>query len=235
MTFFSAFLLAVTLNTSSASGAVVTAPPPVEPQPRTRVGLAMDVLWPRDRGHDVFSGDSSSTAVGIAAAYDITRIRRCVLSGGAGWQSGKSHGYVGDTTDTALSVNAFHVSAAGRLRLFKWLDPQARVTAGASRAHASINPAGAPELVGSAWSGFARAGLGLALLNPQGWFSGDPQRPDKVRILVDIESGWMLSTAFDLALRPTGLPKNAIGRSAVSLGDLNQSGPYLRVMVGLVF
>ena len=58
----------------------------------------------------------------------------------------------------------------------------------------------------------------------------------RVRLSVVVEGGWLLATNASLDVRPQ-TPPNAdrILVQPTHLGDLNASGPYLRVSAGLLF
>lgn len=211
----------------------------LEPAPRFALAVERDTLYRLDSGYDLFTRDEGDSAPGLSLTYDLLRPGpRATVAVGIGWNAENLSSQWGGSNRAELEVNTFQGALTARYALLWWLEPQVRVAAGVSLAHAELAVAGESQhLAGKARSLMGSAGGGLRLRTRSARLVGL-----RLRASFATEAGIAAGTPLSLKLNPdpVGRDSSAAARDRVpttplNLGSLGRIHPYLRFTIALHF
>ena len=217
------------VGSASAQHAPVDAP--------WRVGFEVGGRWHRDRGLDAFGDTRSPPVVGLMGARDLGRIGdRATLALDVSWNAEMFQGRLRDSLQSRLTAHLLSAGVTLRVRTCWWLEPYARVAAGALYSDITLEPeAGTAQsgaLTGDEWTFAGTGGVGVMVTTAP--FLG------RLRLAVAIEGGYQLALSQEMRVRPQALSNDEAQADRLpvadtSLGTLSQSGGYLRGLIGLRF
>jgi hypothetical protein len=196
-----------------------------------RVAFEVGGRWHHDRGLDAFGATRSPPITGLTVARDLLRnAGRLSLSVDVNWNAEGFEGQLREAFKTRLTTHTL------RARAFWWMEPYARLGAGALYSDINLEPESGTSqggaLTGDAWTFAATGGLGVLVTTAP--FLG------RVRFAAAIEGGYQLALSQELRVHPATLVSDAAQADRLpvadtALGTLNQSGGYLRALIGLRF
>ena len=202
-----------------------------------RVSVETGARWHRDSGLDAFGSSRSPVVTGLMVARDLVRVGdRATLSLDVNWNAESFEGRLRDALATRLTTHTMSAGVTLRVRARWWLEPYARLAAGAMYSDLRLTPESDTSqggaLTGDAWTFVGTGGVGVQVTTAP--FLGP------LRLAVAIEGGYQLALTQDLRVHPQALANDAAQADRLpvadtSLGSLNQSGGYLRGVFGLRF
>lgn len=207
--------------------------PPVRAS-RVRVMGDFGARWRLDPAHTAFDNTSGGFAAGLALWVDLNNPDApFVLGLEAGLTATSNEGSLRGAYQTSLGAVVPQVGIVARWQPLDWLAPYARVAGGFGYNTWRLTPNnGGATLGDEAFNGVGTAGLGVLVQTPRifrraGWRGG--------RLLLGVESGMTFASGVDITVGPpAGDPDpELLPVEPTSLGTVNASGPYLRMLVGL--
>jgi len=201
--------------------------------------LSFDVggRWHHDSGLDAFGETRSPPVAGLSLGRDLAGIGdRATLAVDLGWNAETFEARLRDSLKSRLVAHSMSAGVSLRVRTLWWLEPYARVAAGALYSDIQLTPESDSSqggaLTGDAWTFMGNAGLGVQVTTPA--FLGT------LRGAFALEGGYQLALSQEMRVHPEALSDEAAQADRLpvmdtSLGTLNQSGGYLRVLLGLRF
>ncbi len=202
-----------------------------------RISFEVGGRWHQDRGLDAFGTTRSPPVTGLSFGRDLATIgERATLALDVQWNAENFSGRLRDSLQSRLTAHSLSAGATLRVRTRWWLEPYARVAAGALYSDLLLTPESATtqgsSLTGDEWTFLATGGIGAQVTTAP--FLG------RLRLAVAIEGGYQLALSQGMRVHPKALANDAaqadrLPTTDTSLGTLNQSGGYLRVLLGLRF
>jgi hypothetical protein len=188
-------------------------------------------LWQQDDGYERLSQDESSGALELFASYDVwAPTRGLVIAAGASF---RSQAY--DSDDAyQLQHSTVQAELLARLVVTSWWMPHLRAAVGGVVTRFESRDASAVTEYEDRDAGVASTfGAGFTLSTPRRLFETRGGRLSSLAVGVLVEGGYTLAKAATLAAKPT--ESSEITRATFSLGKLERSAPYLRIMGVLRF
>jgi hypothetical protein len=214
----------------------LSAPPDSPPAPMGPVdqhftlAVNVDVLWNTDPGFDVFSSDDTATQGGLSAGYAFWVDGPWTLVPELGWgrhvQSSEGL-FDGALTSAELDTDTFYASLAARYELFDFVEPHVRLAGGLSWIAATFETDGA-SFEDHALPPFASAGAGVSIKTRDRMLQKNTGSLATLALALTVEGGYGFWLPAEFELAPTEDP-GRIRQDTTSLGELNNSGPYVRV------
>jgi hypothetical protein len=227
-------LLAAALSLVPSRGRADDEPPlPLRPS-RVRVMGDLGARWRLDTAHTAFDHARGGFAAGLALWVDLNNPDApFVLGLEAGVTGTRSEDGLRSAYETSLGSVVSQVGIVARWQPFDWLAPYARVAGGFGYNTWRLSPYHGGDTLGAeAFNGVGTAGVGVLVQTPRifrraGWRGG--------RLLLSVEGGMTFASDVDIAVGPAAgdADPELLPVEATSLGTVNASGPYLRVLVGL--
>ncbi|HMI93930.1 MAG TPA: hypothetical protein VK509_21295 [Polyangiales bacterium] len=202
------------------------------------LGLSFDAPWYDDPGYDVFSEEDSDVAgrLGLWVAYDFASLSDDVIAAvELGWGHESAEGRVLDVAETKLTTNVAYAGATMRWVPLSWLQPHLRLAGGAAIVDARLVAAnetfhdGAGGVFEDMISPYGSAGLGFSLRTPTRMFENRRGRFASLSFGLMVEGGYTLAAPVDVALEGPKASARDIPVAEPALGELERSGPYIRV------
>ncbi len=192
------------------------------------VGFSVDAVFYHDKGYDLFANDDVTPRFGLWAGYDVLKLTdHLFMAAELGWgvEHEKQDGVLG-ALHTDLVSHTFDAAASLRYVLFPWLQPQARLSAGATWLTAELQSDGEATNRDHAVSPIVTLGGGFLLRTPPRLFETNDGRLASASVGVQVEGGYALRGSASFAL---GDGHGAqIPLRQAELGELTLSGPYVR-------
>ena len=201
-----------------------------------RVSFEVGGRWHHDSGLDAFGSTRSPPVTGLSFGRDLVGIGdRATLALDLNWNAENFQGRLRDSLKSRLTAHSMSAGLSLRVRTWWWLEPYARVAAGALYSDMLLTPeadSSQGSLTGDEWTFMGNAGLGVQVTTPA--FLGT------LRGAFALEGGYQLALSQEMRVHPKALSDEAAQADRLpvtdtSLGTLNQSGGYLRVILGLRF
>ena len=170
--------------------------------------------------YELFQRDQLKSGTSLSASYDLlkpapkVRIAIELAFREDSTSSTFSGGVVHDTSWDYWNVQA---GAVARYELFSWLDPYARIAGGLSRTKTSISNA-TDTLNAESYAPVGTAGIGLAV---HGF------TPARFAVGAFVDGGFVAEGSHALEFEDDG--DERIPTQLASLGDVEQSGRYIRI------
>ena len=220
-------------------------PPPATPELPTwtrdpsRFGVSLETrtLWPSDSAARRLAGSKSAAGVGLSLQWDALRIEHLATLGlDLSWLSSET------TTSQDFSglqakqkINLLSLGVGVRHYVRSWLAPYARIAGGIGWDNLSIN-SGIANLHDTRVFGQGSVGGGLHFQSPRLRVWNSTSAPH-VGLMAHLEGGYVLGTSTDHTLEsaPATAASTPIPTSAVPVGKVGHSAPYLRITVGVAF
>ena len=204
---------------------------------RFQVGLESRTSWLLDDGAKKLAGTHSTPAGGLSLQADVFRpndqiAARLDLS----WVTSTANNYQdGYGISQRLVSNVLSFGVSLRYNLLSWMGPYARLAGGIGWDKLTVG-SGTTSLHDRQIFGQGSAGAGLSLRSPGLRFSQSAWSPS-VGIMGQIEGGFAVASGSDFNLQssPSGSEPSAIPTTAVTIGHVGRSAPYLRVSLGIAF
>ncbi len=205
-----------------------------------QASMALDVIWRPDRGYDVFTDAQVSAGFGLTFARTFTaRGSRIEFGAEVGWRLDGVAGRFAQRFNSALWTNTFTGGVHVRLAVAPFFLPFVRVAGGGAITETRLtadDSSGA--LVGNAWSAVGIAGLGVMLRTPNGFAREGVG--SRVGFAFSVEGGAQLFSTTTLVVTPEAPRDDRVAREQIplrsaTLGDVQQSAPYMRMAAGFVF
>jgi hypothetical protein len=207
-------------------------------QPIVNLALNLDTVWNTSRSFDLFSDDDVARQIGLSGDFIVWRSGALSIAPGLGWGSLSESDtglFNGAVESAELESQSFYADLALRYEVWSFLEPHARLAGGLSfvdllmRTNDGVrfeDDGGAP--FHSVLSPFVSVGAGFTLKTMDRMLETRSGRLSTAALGLAVEGGYTLATPVDFAL----LEPDAGGRidlRASELGDVERSGPYLRV------
>lgn len=216
---------------------------PPRPAPKgpihSRVTLAIttDSVRHGEAGFDLFSSNDVQNGIGAFIGYTvidgtISVVPEFGFSSGSVSRSGLFGGALGNST---LDTRTIYGDLCFRLAALSFLEPEARVAAGASTLKVSVDSTGAaPTLQTTETAPFLSFGGGITLRTPAGALETRSGSLRTVAFALTVEGGYVTGKSLDIAPTPSQDAGRVPTRDA-HLGTLERSGPYARLVAALRF
>jgi hypothetical protein len=194
------------------------------------VSLNIDsIFYYEDAGYDLFAEDDVTPRFGLSIGYDVLAFARDMFLAaelGWGYETEDEHGVL-SRMKTELNTHTFYAGASLRYVLWPWLQPQARLAAGASVLDFEAQISGEPRTSDRGVAPFASLGAGVLLRTPTRSFENHHGELASLSVGLLVEAGYAVRSgvSFQLGEDPG---KHAIPVAQASLGELSLSGPYVR-------
>lgn len=202
-----------------------------------RIGFEVGGRWHHDSGLDAFGATRSPPITGLHLGRDLVEIgERATLALDVNWNAENFEGRLRDAIKSRLTAHSMTAGLTLRVRTLWWLEPYARVAAGALYSDIDLTPestsAQGGSLTGDEWTFAGTGGVGVQVTTGQ--FLG------RLRFAAALEGGYQLALSQEMRVHPKALSDEAAQADRLpvadtSLGTLNQSGGYLRLLIGLRF
>jgi hypothetical protein len=202
------------------------------------LALNLDTVWNTSRSFDLFSHDDVARQPGIAADLTVWRSGSLSVGAGLGWGALSENDvglFNGAVESAEIESQSFYADVALRYEVWSFFEPHARLAGGLSFVDLSMktddgvrfeDDGGAP--FHSVLSPFASVGAGFTLKTMDRMLETRSGRLSTAALGLAVEGGYTLASPVDFAL----LERDAGGRidlEASDLGDVERSGPYVRV------
>ena len=190
------------------------------------LGVGGSLLWRNEHAYRVLSDHTNNGALDVFATYDLwSTPHGLVMALGA---SLRSEARVGDR-DYDLHNNAVQAEALTRYGVTSWLWPHVRLAVGAVTTrftqHDRVADIVYEDRSNSVVGTF---GAGFTLRTPTRLFETHRGRLASLSLGVLVEGGYTVAKPASLDLTPT--KPGEVTRATFSLGQIDRSAPYLRIM-----
>jgi hypothetical protein len=196
------------------------------------VALETRTVWPQSSADERLAGKRAPTSAGVSVQGDPLRIRdKLVLRLDLGWvASSTSSSQDGSPLSQNLDTNLLLLGASLRYQIWRWLAPFARVAGGPGWDSLTVVDMHDREA-------FVQGSLGGGVFLRTPGIGHSPGGTPLFGLVGQVEAGYALATGSDFSLHVSPPPGIAtpIATSAVALGHVGRSSPYLRVSLGLAF
>jgi hypothetical protein len=201
------------------------------------LGLSLEAPWYTDASYDAFTSEDSDvgTRLGLWLGYDVASLSDELIAAlELGWGHENTEGRVLGVADTNLTTHAAYAGATVRWVPLDWLQPHLRVAGGAAIIDARVVARdtfhdGAGGVFEDMISPFASAGLGFMLRTPTRMFENRRGRFASLSFGLMIEGGYTLAAPVDVEVSGPEPSSRGIPIAEPALGELERSGPYIRV------
>ncbi len=233
-------------------------PPPVIPErpsrPRSPAGapvalaLAIQHGWNKDAGYDLFSDDDVASRVDIWFSHDIWSLHpRAILAAEVGLGSGmESSEELLGSIESTLRTNVVYAGAYLRYVVESWLQPYARVAAGAAVVGVEFyvrdpgSEADDEHFEDQGLSPVGSLALGLMVRTPSRAFENSKGEFASLSLGLMVEGGYAATSAMSFALKPADDDSrddngNEVESRSAELGELSRSGGYVRTSLVVRF
>jgi hypothetical protein len=216
-------------------------PSPTQPEPPVHgnagaafaLGFSVDAVWNTNQGYSFFSRHDATPRLGLWLGHDLLSLhRKLFVAAELGWgmeNLGPSDAY-GLTLRSKLITHTFFGAATLRWALVPWLQPHARIAAGASLLSMEVTESvglGQNKDSDHAASPFGSLGAGVLLRTPTRLFENDRGEFAWLSFGILIEGGYAVRGPVSFALGQSHGSRE-IPVASAKLGELSLSGPYLR-------
>ena len=199
------------------------------------LGLSFDAPWYSDPGYDVYAEDDAAARFGLWVGYDVASLSDDMIAAvELGWGHENEEGEALRVADTRLTTNVLYGGVTVRWVPISWLQPHARLAGGAALVDGELRAAdtfheGGDGLFEDLISPYGSAGLGFTVRTPTRTFESRKGRLASLSFGLMLEGGYTLAAPLELELegpRPRA-PTRPV--AAPGPGELERSGPYIRV------
>lgn len=223
--------------------AVANSAPPTPLNALFHVGLVIQNSWNTAPAYDYFASDDTflmgGLAVGVDAAHfgpqTVLNVELSVVNGSTE-DPGPLPTYVTQASLRRLDLGA---GVTVRHHVFSWLAPHLRLAGSAALEKASVTLVDSGTLDVEETKAAAFVGGGLTLFTPAKRLSDTNTYFNSLALRVSIEGGYQVlgGMPFEVESQPasTEEPVRNVAKAAVSLGELPQSGAYLRATAAAHF
>ena len=190
------------------------------------LGVGGSLLWRDDRAQHLLSDHNRIGAFELFATYDVwTPARSLVVAAGASLRSEAKLG----SEDYDLHDNTVQAELQTRFGVSRWLWPHIRLGVGGTvtrfTAHDRVADITYRDQSGTVVGTF---GAGFTLRTPARAFETHRGRLASLSLGLLVEGGYSVAKAADIDLKPTH--SGDVARTSFSLGSIDRSAPYLRLM-----
>ncbi len=195
------------------------------------VAVSLETPWNHDIGFDLFSDDDVSTRFGLWATYDLLAIHDDVfVAAGAGvdFESLDENDLLSGQLNTDLDAVIGYATAVVRYVPVAWLQPHVRLSGGAERVIVKLDFAG-ERFRDEGTLPFASLGAGITLRSPTRMFESRRGTFAALSFGLMIEGGYALVSPLQVTLDGEGPAERDIALEESELGELERSGPFMRV------
>lgn len=195
------------------------------------VAVSLETPWNHDIGFDLFSDDDVSTRFGLWATYDLLAIHDDVfVAAGAGvdFESLDENNLLSGQLSTDLDAVIGYATAVVRYVPVAWLQPHVRLSGGAERVIVKLDFAG-ERFRDEGTLPFASLGAGITLRSPTRMFESRRGTFAALSFGLMIEGGYALVSPLQVTLDGEGPAERDIALEESELGELERSGPFMRV------
>jgi hypothetical protein len=249
-------------STGPAPGAAAGAPPPAstaptaptkptapsEPatpaEPEAPLNALFDVaivvqnVWNTAPAYDYFSADNQLLMGGLSVGVDALEVAQgTVLSldltaaTGETEHTGPLPSYIRRSTLRRTDLGG---GVAVRHHIWYWLAPHVRISGAAAVERASVSSPDFEELTVEETNFVGSVGGGLTLYSAAKRLSATRHYFNSLAFRLTAEGGYQFAGGVPFEVEST-TPSEGIARANIPLGDLPQSGPYLRIAAGAHF
>jgi hypothetical protein len=197
------------------------------------IGLSVDAVFYSDPGYDLFAEDDVTPRLGVWIAYDVLALgERAFLATelGFGTESEEQDDLFQQGVTSSLDSQTLYAALSLRYVLLPWLQPHARLAAGASFVSMEIAQNDEDDGV----SPLISLGAGVMLKTPTRFFENAKGEFASVGVGVLVEGGYALRGSLDFELSQSS-GSHAIPLTSSDLGTLDLSGPFVRTSLVVRF
>lgn len=183
------------------------------------------MVWDNDPGY-LLVGEKRRPTFDVMASYDLLQpSKHLVVSLGASLRRSRA-----SEGDLSIFDDTLQAELIARLATSSWFWPHARASVGAAFTRVEIGNEGAPGSLTDRDVGLASSfGGGFTLRTPTRALESPGGRLASLSLGVLCEAGYSLTGDATFVATPSG-GASGVERSAVRLGSLSRSAPYLRIM-----
>lgn len=199
------------------------------------LGLSFDAPWYVDPGYDVFAEDDAASRFGVWLGYDVATLSEELIAAvELGWGRENDEGEALRVAETRLTSNMLYGGVNVRWVPISWLQPHVRLAVGAALIDGEVRAGdtfheGGTGLFEDLVSPYGSAGLGFTLRTPTRTFETRRGQLASLSFGVMLEGGYTLAAPVDLELEGPKPRARNMPVAEPSLGELERSGPYIRV------
>jgi hypothetical protein len=199
------------------------------------LGLSIETPWYLDGSYDVFADDDVALRLGLWVGYDVASLSdELIAAVELGWGHETDEAHVLGVASSELSAHVVHAGATVRWVPIDWLQPQLRLAAGTAIVDTRLIAGdtfhdGAEGVFEDLIAPFASAGLGVLLRSPTRAFENQRGRHASLSFGLLVEGGYSLAAPVDVELAGPKPSARGIPIAEPALGELDRSGPYIRV------
>ncbi|MFI5307339.1 MAG: hypothetical protein ACHQ53_08305 [Polyangiales bacterium] len=203
------------------------------------IGVSFDTPFYTKASYDLFSDKDVANRYGLWAAHDIAALRSdtfVALEVGWGTEHEQDGNLRAGTLGSELTTHAFFGGAQLRYVPLPWLQPHARLAAGAQYLKMQLTSS-SPTVAfkDSGWTPFASLGLGVTVRSPTRLFEDGQGHLASLSVGLMLEGGYTLAQPLDLSLSGPGPGARGVPIVEPKLGRLDRSGPYARASIVVRF
>ncbi len=195
--------------------------------------------WHHDPSYQTFlRGREVPPVGGLSFGRDLAHLGPSVsLAAEVGWRLESTSGRVRQAFDTQLVTNHLQAAVTLRVEALSWLAPYVRVAGGAAHLSANFEDDQSNLLTAREWAPYGAAGAGVLVTSGR-WFQGIGART--LRLAIAVEGGYQLVAPTTLRVAKPApsderAANDAVAAQPASLGTLDPSSAYLRVVMGVRF
>lgn len=226
-----------------APSAAPVAKPPAPPETPLNalfdVALVFQDVWNTSPAYDYFSSDNQLPMGGLTIGVDVVDLTPATVLAvdvtaltGETEHSGPLSNYIWESslsrTDLGGGVNVRH-------HIWYWLAPHVHVSAAAALERGTVTSGDFVDRLIVEETNFVGAvGAGFTLYSAAKRLSATRSTFNSLAFRLVAEGGYQFASGIPFEVAATTSPEG-IPRAAIPLGELEQSGPYLRVAAGAHF
>jgi hypothetical protein len=198
-------------------------------------GISFDAPWYTDPGYDVYAENDAASRFGLWLGYDVASLSDdAVAALEIGWGTESEEGDALQVASTTLTTHVAYLGATVRWVPIDWLQPHLRLAGGAAIIDAQLVARdtfhdGAGGVFEDMISPYGSAGLGFTLRTATRTFEDRRGRLASLSFGLMFEGGYTLATPVDVKLEGPKPSTRNIPVAEPELGELERSGPYIRV------
>lgn len=195
------------------------------------VGLSIELPWHTEHNFDLFSSNDIGERFGLWATYDVLSLgERAFVAAGAGFdvESIESKNLLGGALDTTLTATVLYGTAVARYVPTDWIQPHVRLSAGAQLVRSEL-AFGDVAFRNNGDLPFGSLGAGFTLRSPTRLFESSRGELASLSVGVMIEGGYTLAQPLEMKVDGSGPDDRDIALIESDLGELDRSGPFMRI------
>jgi hypothetical protein len=189
------------------------------------IGIGGTLRFRSDPGYEKLDAEDRQAELELFGSYDVLQpIRRIVIAAGISYR----HLDLGDEDSVAVITHAVQADVIARYTLTRWLFPHVRAGIGAQLSRAELHDDSGDLNAHDRTSGVTGSlGAGLTLQTPPRLFETYRGRLSSLSVGLLLEGGYAFAASAKYQLEVDS--DSDLESPAVTFGNLDLGGPYLRI------